>query len=192
MEPPRWPVASRRSCAASCPGLATHPAGLSPRMSRWSRKPARKQRGPWPAPWLACVAWLVGGAVEGVSDATARPRFSGWRASIRKRQRHGAREADEHKRRERENQAPRLKCLHRQAGRPRLSFGRRGPLRIARGGFSDRLATRRWGRIVSRLRQLTVDTPVTGANPAQMLFELLNARTKLLLIKQLSHALTLR
>ena len=149
---------------------------------------------------LACVAWLVGAAwlVAGLAGRRGGGRsigrdradihllFSGWRAAIRKRQRHGAREADEHKRRERENQAPRLKCLHRQAGRLR------GPPRIARGGFSDRLATRRWGQIVPRLRQLTVDTPVTGANPAQMLFELLNARTKLLLIKQLSHALTLR
>ena len=155
---------------------------------------------------LACVAWLAAGLAglrglagrRGGGRSIGRDRadihllFSGWRASIRKRQRHGAREADEHKRRERENQAPRLKCLHRQAGRLRLSFGRRGPPRIARGGFSDRLATRRWGQIVPRLRQLTVDTPVTGANPAQMLFELLNARTKLLLIKQLSHALTLR
>ena len=73
------------------------------------------------------------------------------------------------------------------ASRPAAPFlCQRGPPRIARGGFSDRLATRRWGQIVRRLRQLTVGTPVTGANPAQMLFELLNARTKLLLIDSLA------
>ncbi len=93
---------------------------------------------------LACVAWLVGGAVEGASDSIAVTFvFGGWRASIRKRERHGAGKGDQHKRRERENQAPRLKCLHRQFGRLRLSLAGAAPLALRATAF--RTPSRRGG-----------------------------------------------